>query len=182
MVFRFVTDDENYTQFRTPIEIEKESLLRFDDLQCDIGTDWEPIIIIAEQVRKTPDFFFLEDSVFVVSERVRSQLLGVLCEETRFLPLANDEHSFFILCLTCFEPSLLDSERSVVERLPITGQITGIKKYSFKEDLLAHKLIFRITELPYELFITKAFVDLYHENSWEGLRISHDEMVWMSTI
>lgn len=128
--------------------------------------DWE-----GEPEKPVGDFASLAASIpLVLSERAMGILRPLIGRDVEVLPLRSAAGSFSALnVLAC---DCLDLENSVVERFS-TGRIKRIEAYSFREERIAERRIFRIPEeIMSRTFVDDVLKEAIERNALTGLIFS----------
>jgi len=179
-IYHLNTDDEEFSPFYMPMESEYNWLKDFASERLDedelVVEDWQPIIVLKKEVRRHPDFAFLDDEHIMISQKAVDALKDILDERVELLPLINDETNYYLLKV--LSADVLDHERAIVERLPIGNQILRIKHYSFIPEKAEPLGIFRIPGLPYEVFVTERFRARCEAHNLQGLSVFENEIIW----
>ena len=112
---------------------------------------------------------------FLISSRINASSSPVFSEKAknvfsdagRYIKLTNLED------FELFDAPVLDAldyEKSKFRYFSDTNEIYGIKKYAFKEELIANVEAFRIKDFwSYPTFLTEKFVEKYKANNLTGI-------------
>lgn len=181
-IWKLNTDDEEFTTYYFP---EEDELTHLKDIFSIPVRDkllgkWDPLVILAKEVRQSPDFFLLEDEFICLSSRAVDMLPRSFSSypNLELLPLLNDEDQLFLLHLLPEQENILDLDNAIVNRLPATNQILRVIYYAFEPEKIRDKFLFKIEGLSYGIFATESFKRWYHEAGLAGLEFSDDELIW----
>lgn len=183
MVIWELTLDEDVTQYYFPDRSELEQFLFLRDNYIDealsIKEKWAPLMLLKKEQKKKSDFGEIEDlGCFIISEKVVNSLLPILNESIELLPFKTDEGYCYLLHVAGFLENALDEELTEITRVT-GGIINNIENIHFRKNIILEKSIFKISELPYVMYITDKFWDSYKESNLIGLSFSDDELIWI---
>jgi len=169
----YLPDKNDEQLFRGEIESRLVSCQSVRDI-------WRDFVVLPEEVRKQADFFELSDSsAIILSSRAISTFSPILdSKDVELLPLASDDQIYYLLNMTAYTQKAINVEKSTLELLP-SNIITSFESLFFNRTAVESKYIFVTPELPYRIFITDRFRELYIANNLAGLELSHNSSpIW----
>lgn len=158
-----------------------------DVLDCDakLAAIWKPPNVRVEERNKGPDFFVFQ-TYFAVTERVRVLLLHIVQNTVEFLPLSTDMNLLLFVLHPFIRVDLDDG--AVVSRNSVSGNVTVIRKYSFapnafdelQQDWQQPIHVFQVRHplgssardggvAVSGLLVSREFVDLCKKNNLQGV-------------
>ena len=182
-VWDFSISDVDYSTYYFPEE--KEEVL-FSDLVDkylaegkSIIDTWEPLVVLKKEQCKDSDFFDINDlGVTLVNSRVAEWLKSLLDpKDYELLPLLNDEESLFVFNVIR-SVDVLDKNNSEYTILP-NGLVVDYEGLVFDPYLVENEIIFRVPQLPYNIFCTHIFEFQCEQNKLNGLSFTDSEIIYV---
>ena len=169
----YLPDKEEEKQFKEEIENRIVACQPVNDI-------WQNFIVLPEEVKKRTDFFEISgSSAIVLSQKAMTVFSPFLnSDEIELLPFTSDEQTYYLLNIKSFTKGAINIENSELE-LIAANLIASFETLIFNPEQLENKCIFVVPELPYQVFITDIFRNIYIENNLTGLELSYNsDPVW----
>jgi hypothetical protein len=126
---------------------------------------WKPLATgFSPHTSERPrgDVSSLNSTLLVLTRKAINVLQDVINETGELLPLICDEEPLWAFNVTNVLEGALDLEQSSYKQFD-TGHLYGIKKYVFKEDVVADQYIFRESKINGQLFVTDRFRNIVED-------------------
>jgi hypothetical protein len=183
-VWRLETDT-NSTNFNFPIEEDKsffhELVKQFFEQSKPVSEKWRLLYLLRSEPRKQVDFFEIDETdVIAISQNAVDILKAFLNEKVELLPIETDAGRYYALNVLNFVDCLDKAESDFVATKG--GTIVSHSLLEFKQEKLKGNGIFKIPELPYDVFVTGDFQELCEDEYLRGLVFdTTSNLVWYPT-
>jgi hypothetical protein len=174
--------DTDFTQFWFPLledknffhALEKEY---YEEAKSILGV-WRPLYMVRDEPMKYPDFFEIDNTdIIAISQRAADSLSSLFNNQIELLPIETDAGRYYALNNLNFIDCLNKKESKYIATN--NGIIVSYSLLEFDELKFGNNAIFKIPELPYTIFISGDFVELYEDNNLQGLLLDTDlNLIW----
>lgn len=174
--------DSDFTQFYFPI---KEDKTLFHDLvknyfeECKaVSEKWKQLLMMRGEPMKHPDFFSIDETdVIAISQNAVESLKEFLGYKIELLPIKTDSGMYYALNVLNFVDCLNNSESEFQSTKG--GVIVSYSLLEFDEEKLGKNKIFKIPEIPYQIFITHSIQEQYDREDFRGLMFDkNSNLIW----
>lgn len=182
-VWDFSISDVDCSPYYFPEQKEEELFCDLADKYLAEGKSildiWKPLIVLKKEQCNDSDFFDINDlGVTLVNNRTAKWLESFLNpKDYELLPLLNDEEPLFVFNVIR-SVDVLDKNNSEYTILP-NGLVVDYEGLVFDPYLVENELIFRIPQLPYNIFCTGIFEFQYEQNKLNGLSFTDSEIIYV---
>ncbi len=131
-----------------------------------LATGWKPVLVEG-RVRKFNDFPCVNLSVPAFSQRAIHALHDLLTPNGELLPIVSELGSYFAFNVTRVA-DVLDWTNSDIRWNTKPILASRIERYEFFQEKVESLSIFRIPEIPSNVYVTDIFVSRVHETGLQG--------------
>ena len=144
--------------------------------------EWQELRALSGRDKPIGDFPYLWGVYFgVFTERSLEVLRDMISPHVELLPLSSRQGEFTAFKVLTIVDAL-DRERSDIEWAPQLKRQLGnprvvrrVKKFVFREERLVDQVLFRLPELPWDLFVTDVFMRAVEQHQLAGFEFTQ---VW----
>lgn len=164
--------------------LTEEDKAFFDDLAKNyfepaqpVSEKWCTLFMMRGEPMKHPDFFEIEGTDVIAMSENAAGVMKPLLAQTELLPIETDAGKYYALNVLNFVDCLNKEESDYVETKD--GKIVSYSSLEFDEKKIGDASIFRLPQLPYQVFAASDIEDRCEEDELRGLLFDPDtNMVW----
>jgi hypothetical protein len=174
--------DSDFTSFSFPLEEDKtffhELTENYFEESKEIAKKWRTIYMLRNEPMKHPDFFEIDNTdVIAVSQNAADNLGPLLNRAIELLPIDTDAGRYYALNILNFVDCLNKEESDFVATKD--GIIVSYSSLEFNQEKIGNNVIFKIPELPYQIFISDDIQEQCEEEGLQGLLFdTESNLVW----
>lgn len=176
-LYKYGRDVTKYDFFVFKYDIDCSRVVDLMMGEKRVSDKWIPFEVEVEKKKKNSDTPSLSP-YYVLSQKAVNLLKDLIENEVEFLPISFNNETYYVIKIL----NILDCinyEKSVPFPLP-PGVDTPFDytKFSFKEDVVKGKHIFRVKDILFvNVFVSKEFEEIVTKNKLAGFQL---EKVWNS--
>lgn len=174
-IFNFQTADYNWQTLRFVTKPPQST--PWDSVKNGpIAAEWVPPVMKPRDPRlPRSDFPMFLGRVLMISARAHQVLLNSLSSTCEFLPIDCKEVSYTGINVLQEIKALRRETSDITWISRKSGFASSIGKFDLQAELLENASIFRIPELPFDLFVSEGFSEMLYDNGLRGFSL---RQVW----
>ena len=171
MIWTLETESD-FTKFYFPIEEDKilfhELVKKYFEDSKTVSENWRPLFMLRGEPLKHPDFFSIDDTgVIAISQLAVDNLQEFFNDAVELLPLETDIGKYYAMNVLNYVDCLNNTESKY--EATKGGFIVNYSLLEFDEEKLGENYIFKIPEMPYQIFITDDIQEQCETENLNGL-------------
>jgi len=182
-IWELTTSEIGLTSFYLPESGAEENYINFIDdnyyKNKSLTNQWGHFLLKKEEQRVDPDFFDLYDTgSFVVSVDAAALIMLAISEQDfELLPFQSEDKDYLLFNL--YNPSdFLIKEKSLYKTFA-NGIISNYDRLVFDSERVLKTPLFKISELPYTVFVTNVFEHFYNKQNLKGLDFNESSVIFV---